>query len=50
MKLDLDALTVDTFSAEAEQAADRPIIIYTVLYETEQLSCGGSCGSCPCWA
>jgi hypothetical protein len=49
MKLDLDALTVDTFSAEANQY-DRPIIIYTVLYETEQLSCGGTCGSCPCWA
>lgn len=49
MKLNLDELNVDTFSAEAAQS-DGPVLIYTVLYETEQVSCGGSCGSCPCWA
>ncbi len=49
MKLNLDELNVDTFSAEADEL-DRPRIIYTVLYETEQVSCGGTCGSCPCWA
>ncbi|HST61673.1 MAG TPA: hypothetical protein VLK84_23410 [Longimicrobium sp.] len=49
MKLNLDELNVDSFSAEADQY-NQPVIIYTVLYETEQVSCGGSCGSCPCWA
>ena len=49
MHLNLDDLTVDTFATSSAQD-DRPVIILTVLYETEQLSCGGSCQTCNCWA
>ncbi|HYW09145.1 MAG TPA: hypothetical protein VE913_19450 [Longimicrobium sp.] len=52
LELNLDDLNVDTFGTTdpgiAPLAESR--FYHTVLYETEQLSCGGSCGSCPCYA
>lgn len=50
MSLNLEDLEVESFSTEATQAYNQPVIIYTVLYETEQISCGGSCQTCNCWA
>lgn len=49
MSLNLDDLTVETFDLETEYSNDA-VIIRTVLYETEQLSCGGTCQTCNCWA
>jgi hypothetical protein len=49
MSLNLDDLNVETFDLEAEYASE-PVIIRTVLYETEQVSCGGTCRTCNCWA
>ena len=49
MHLNLDDLTVDTF-ATSDAQYERPEIILTVLHETEQLSCGGTCQTCNCWA
>ncbi|HEX2204422.1 MAG TPA: hypothetical protein VHG91_14020 [Longimicrobium sp.] len=53
LSMNLEALNVESFltdpsapgSAEANYR-----IYYTVLYETEQVSCGGTCGSCTCMA
>lgn len=50
MTLNLDDLTVDSFSTDSTQAYSQPVIIHTVLYETEQISCGGTCRTCDCWA
>lgn len=55
LKLDLDALRVESFTAESvseyEQASR---IHYTVLRHTEQISCYasdcGTCGGTECWA
>lgn len=49
MSLNLDDLTVETFDLESEYTSNVPIR-HTVLYETEQLSCGGTCRTCNCWA
>ena len=50
LALNLDELNVDTFSTDVgSEATYASEIRLTVLYETEQLSCGGSCGTCPCW-
>lgn len=51
MSLNLDDLTVESFATmqETQQYSDS-VIIRTVLYETEQISCGGTCRTCDCWA
>jgi hypothetical protein len=49
MTLNVDDLTVDTFEVETAQYS-QPVIVLTVLYETEQISCGGTCQTCDCWA
>jgi hypothetical protein len=53
LELRLDDLNVDSFAPEAgtqSQSVESEIVL-TVLYETEQISCGGSCQTCPvCWA
>lgn len=49
MILNLDDLAVESFEMDAAQSTDVQII-RTVLYETEQLSCGGTCRTCNCWA
>jgi hypothetical protein len=38
----------DEYEQEAQVMGSQ--IQKTVLYHTEQVSCGGTCGSCPCWA
>ncbi|HEX6036907.1 hypothetical protein [Longimicrobium sp.] len=51
MSLNLDDLIVESFvSMEETQQYSDSVIIRTVLYETEQLSCGGTCRTCDCWA
>ena len=49
MSLNLDDLIVDTFPTEDPQTT-QAYVIRTVLYETEQVSCGGTCQTCDCWA
>jgi hypothetical protein len=49
MSLNLEDLNVESFETENTYATDVQII-RTVLYETEQLSCGGTCRTCNCWA
>lgn len=49
MSLNLDDLNVESFELENTYSSDVQII-RTVLYETEQISCGGTCRTCDCWA
>ena len=50
MSLNLDDLTVDTFATTDDNVEQVPIV-YTVLHDTEWISCGGSCATCPvCYA
>ena len=52
LALDLEELNVDTFSTDVgSEATYASEVRLTVLYHTEQISCGGTCGTCPvCWA
>lgn len=49
MSLSFEDLNVETFELESTYSDD-VYIIRTVLYETEQISCGGTCQTCNCWA
>ncbi len=51
MSLNLDDLIVESFvPTETTLQYSDSVIIRTVLYETEQISCGGTCQTCDCWA
>lgn len=55
LALDLDDLGVDSFSTtDPDGMTFNPLyasyVQRTVLYHTEQVSCGGSCNTCPCYA
>jgi hypothetical protein len=62
LKLDLDTLTVDSFTTSELSATDSPRFLYaqqsrihyTVLQHTQQVSCNasdcGTCGGTDCWA
>lgn len=53
LELNLEDLTVESLTTSPETAQSQfyyAQIVYTVLYETEQISCGGTCRTCNCWA
>ena len=55
LTLNVSELEIDSFGIEqtASLAALPPTYNNTVLYNTQQVSCGGTCGTCggtDCWA
>jgi hypothetical protein len=53
LKLDLDDLRVESFTASSMRESAASEIHYTVLRHTEQISCYasdcGTCGGTDCW-
>lgn len=52
LPLNVSDLDVDSFGIDQPDslAALPPTYNNTVLYETQQISCGGTCRTCDCWA